>query len=76
MVARPRWETSSAGEAADTKPTDLATLGEHRAQCCAASGRWEAVRMAAGWVAGFLSVRLVTTVAVLAALAGAVLIWL
>lgn len=73
--APPRWETSSHGEAAHTRPTDLATLGQHNAQCSAASGRWVALGMDAGRMAGFLSARLMTTLAVVAALAGAVLYW-
>lgn len=75
-ISSSRWETSSAGEAPDTRPSDLITLGEHKAHCCAVSGRWVAVRMAAGRFVQFLSVRLVTTVAVLFALVAALLIWL
>ena len=76
MDAPDRWETSSDGEAAHTKPNDLATLGEHHAQCSAASGRWVAMRLEVGRMGGFLSAHLVTTLAVLTALAGALLFWL
>jgi hypothetical protein len=76
MAVQPLWDTASEGDDAHTKPGDLATLGAHKAQCSTASGRWVALRMGAGQLGGFLSARLVSTAAVLAALVAALLIWL
>lgn len=76
MVTPSPWSTASDGEAAHTTPMDLATLGEHKAQCSDASGRLVALRCAAVQLLGLASSRLVTTVALAAALIGAVLIWL
>ena len=55
---------------------DLATLGEHTAQCSAASGRLVAVRCGAGRLMGFVTARLVSTVAALALLVGTLVLWL
>jgi hypothetical protein len=59
------WDTSSDGMGPHTKPMDLATLGEHMAQCSKSSRRWLALRcgMAALW--GFVAGRPVTTGVVL-----------
>ncbi len=74
-IARP-WATSSYSGAAETSPMDLAALGEHTAQCSATHGRLVAMRCGAGRVLGFVTARLVSTVAVLAAVVGALLMWL
>jgi hypothetical protein len=76
MATHSPWSTSSDGQDAETTPMDLATLGEHKAQCSSASGLWVALRCAAGQLLGLASRRLVTTAALCAALIGAVLIWL
>jgi hypothetical protein len=76
MAAPPVWATSSHGEAAQTRPADLLTLGEHTAHCSNCNGRIAAVRCGAGSLLGFVSARLVTTAAVLALTIAAVLIWL
>jgi len=73
--ARP-WATSSYSDTAQTTPMDLATLGEHTAQCSAASGRLVAVRCGAGRLMGFVTARLVSTVAALALLVGTLVLWL
>jgi hypothetical protein len=70
------WDTSSDGDEAHTTPMDLAMLGAHQAQCSATSRRWVALRCGAGRLFGFVSTRLVTTVAVLGSVAAALLVWL
>lgn len=67
------WDTAASGEDADTRPFELSTLGEHRAQCAVPNPRWTTLRCGAGQVMGFVSSRLVTTSAVL--LSVAVLWW-
>lgn len=69
----PAWDTSARGEGADMPPGDLFTLGQHRAQCTARSVRLAALRCGLGDVMGFVSARLVTSAALL--LAVAVLWW-
>jgi hypothetical protein len=55
---------------------ELAALGEHLTQCSAASGRMVAMQCGAQKLRGFMTARLMTTLAVVAALIGAVLlIW-
>jgi hypothetical protein len=76
MATPPVWVTSSHGEAAQTRPVDLATLGEHTAHCSSANGKLAAMRCGAGSLLGFVSARLVTTAAVLAIVITALLIWL
>ncbi|MEY2688402.1 MAG: hypothetical protein RL375_2600 [Pseudomonadota bacterium] len=75
MAAPALWATSSHGEAANTHPVDLATLGEHTAHCSCANGRLAAMRCGAGSLLGFVSARLVTSAAVLALIGAALLIW-
>lgn len=70
------WATSSFSDSAQTTPMDLAALSEHTAQCSAQDGRMVAVRCGAGRLLGFVTARLVTTVAVLAAVVGALVMWL
>jgi hypothetical protein len=76
MAAPSLWSTSSHGEAANTHPVDLATLGEHRAHCISGNSRLAAMRCGAGSLLGFVSARLVTSAAVLAIVITALLIWL
>jgi hypothetical protein len=75
MTHPQRWATSCDGEAAQTAPMELAALGEHTAECSATSGRMAAVQCGAGQVLGFVTARLVTTVAVLVVLIVAGLMW-
>lgn len=70
------WATSSFSDSAQTSPMDLAALGEHTAQCSAQGGRMVAMRCGAGRLLGFVTARLVSTVAVLAAVVGGLLMWL
>lgn len=76
MATPPSWETSSGGTEADSQPMELATLGEHKTQCSATSGFWVTLRCGVGRLLGFVTARLVTTVAVLIALALAWLMFL
>lgn len=70
------WATSSFGDTAHTTAHDLATLGEHMAQCSLGSGRWVAVRCDAGRAWGWVSARRVTSGVALAALAALCVVWL
>lgn len=70
------WTTSSYGEAADTTPGELAALREHMSQCTVRSGRLVAMQCGALKLQGFVLTRLVTTLAVLAGLAAALLLLL
>ena len=70
MSAAPVWTTSSYGETTDTTPVDLAVLSEHMAHCTARSGRLVAVQCGVASLRGFVSGRLVTTAALVAALVG------
>ena len=71
-MSAPAWDTSARGEGADMPPGELLSLGQHRAQCMARSGRLAALRCGAGDMMGFVSARLVTSAALLLALA---LLW-
>jgi hypothetical protein len=75
MAVPPLWATASFGATPDTLPMDLAALGEHMAQCTASHGRLVALRCGAARLLGFVSARLVTTVAVLVALGAVLLMW-
>ena len=74
-TARP-WATSSDGDHAQTTPMELAALGEHAAQCTAASGRLTALHCASGRLLVFAASHLVTTGAVLVAVGATLLMWL
>jgi hypothetical protein len=69
----PRWTTSSYGETTETTPMELADLGEHKAQCSAAHARLVAMQCSALRLHGVVTGRLVTTLAVVAALIAALL---
>jgi len=74
MSTPPRWSTASFGEAADTTPMELAALGEHLAQCSARNGRLATLQCWAERLREFVSGRLITTLALLAALIAACLL--
>jgi hypothetical protein len=76
MNHAPLWTTSSYGEAADTTPGELAALREHMTQCTPRSGRLVAMQCGALKLQGFVLARLVTTLAVLAGLAAALVLLL
>ncbi len=65
VMATPFWSTASFGDTADTSPMELSELGEHLQHCSAQSGRWARLRIAAESMNGFVSTRLVTTLALL-----------
>ena len=65
VMATSLWSTASFGDAADTSPMELSDLGEHLQHCSARSGRWVRLRCAAESMNGFVSTRLVTTLALL-----------
>ena len=54
---------------------ELAFLGQHMAQCSAASGRLTALYCGAAVLLGFVAARLVTCTAALAIGAAALLLW-
>ena len=59
------WSTATFGDAVDTSPLELSDLGEHLQHCSARSGHWARLRCAAESMNGFVSTRLVTTLALL-----------
>lgn len=74
VMATPHfWDTSSDGMGPCTKPMDMATLGEHKAQCSTASGRWLALRYGVGQAVSFVVDRPVTAGV---ALVGSLVVWL
>ena len=64
------WSTASKGKAADTSPGDLSALGEHLGTCQALHGHWFSLYCVANAMHGFVAARFVTTLVVLAMLAG------
>lgn len=76
MATLPRFETSSKGEAAHPGDADLATLRQHQALCSAANGRWVGVKMDATRLGGFMWAHVVTTLAIVTALVGTLLLWI
>ncbi|MDO9285233.1 MAG: hypothetical protein Q7U26_10080 [Aquabacterium sp.] len=70
----PRWSTTSYGDTTDTGPQALTALGEHVSLCRAASSRFSRLHCGALAVHGLVAARFVTTLAVVAALIGAVLL--
>lgn len=65
VIAPPSWSTASFGDAADTSPMELSALGEHLQHCSATPGPLVRLRFAAETMNGFVSARLVTTLALL-----------
>ena len=70
------WTTSSYAEPADTTPGDLANLHEHVRQCTDPRGRLVALRCGALKLHDLMLGRLVTTLALLMALAGGLILLL
>ena len=71
MSDAPLWTTSSYGQAADTTLVELDELSRHQRQCTASSARLVALQCGALDLRGLATGRLVTTLLLLAALAGA-----
>ncbi|MCE2949080.1 MAG: hypothetical protein LXA50_18695 [Betaproteobacteria bacterium] len=65
-----RWTTASFGRAADARPGDDASLGEHLDLCRTVSGRLFGLQCSVEAVHAFLSGRVVTTLAAVMVVAG------
>jgi len=66
------WSTSAFGVAVDTSPLELRDLSEHLRRCRRASGAFFSALCVSDSVSHFLAPRVVTTLAVIAMVAGAV----
>lgn len=71
MHPHAHWSTASFGDAADTSPAELAGLGRHMQQCSSPGGRWFALRCGVDTLHQGLLARFVTSLTLVAALAGA-----
>lgn len=69
------WDTSAGGLGPSTKPMDLATLGEHKAQCSKASSHWLALRCYLGLAFDVIAARPVTTGVTLIVALVVLLVW-
>ncbi len=69
-IVTPSWRTASQGEAEETAPMALSTLGEHLDGCRASHGRMFALRCFAEATVGFVAGHFVTTLALVALLIG------
>jgi hypothetical protein len=70
----PYWSTASFGDAAETSPGEISELGDHLATCSDRSRRMAAVRSGVHALHGFVTTRLVTTLALAVAVIGFVLL--
>jgi hypothetical protein len=68
------WSTSSFGTAADTSPLELRDLSDHLDHCRRSSGRFFSALCLSDRMKGFLAPRFMTTLAVIALVAGAVFV--
>lgn len=76
ITAYPYWTTASYGDAADTSPMELAALGAHLDLCRETNHRLFTLRCVAEATNGFISARFVTTLALVALVAGLVsIVW-
>lgn len=66
------WTTSSYGDTTDTTPMELDALREHVAQCSRNGGRLSVLAGGMQKVKGFVAGRVMTSLALVAALAGVV----
>ena len=73
-LANPRWSTTCFGDSTDTKPLELSALGEHVSLCRAASSRFSGLQCAVHAAHGIVASRFVTTLALVVALIGVVLL--
>jgi hypothetical protein len=64
------WRTTSFGDSVRTSPRDLADLVDHLSLCQTLRGRWFGLRCGAEAMSGFVVARFVTTLVLLAWLAG------
>lgn len=70
----PLWSTTSFGDSTETQAGDLSTLGEHVSSCRAGAGRLGGLQRGLQTVHGVVASRFVTTLAVVAALIGLLLL--
>ncbi|WP_298829576.1 hypothetical protein [uncultured Piscinibacter sp.] len=70
QASGPCWSTASFGEAADTSPMELSELGAHLEVCRSLSGQLFVLRCAAEGVRDFVAARFVTSLVVVALVAG------
>lgn len=73
---RTPWSTASYGDAPDTSPMELSTLGEHLHACTRSHGRWFTLQCVVERVSRFVAARTVTTLAAAALLIGLATLWL
>ena len=73
MINAIYWSTASFGEAPDSSPMELSSLQDHVHLCHGLRGPWFTARCRLEALHGFVVGRLVSTVVVATALAGAVL---
>ncbi|WP_332744996.1 hypothetical protein [Hydrogenophaga sp.] len=66
----PSWDTSSFGHPADTSPMECSALADHLSVCSRSRGPMQVLCTGAGLVRDFLAPRLVTTVFLVALIAG------
>lgn len=65
-LAAPRWSTASFGAEVDTSPMELSVLNEHLRHCNTSHGLGFRLRCAAEALNGFVSVRFMTSLALVA----------
>ena len=70
MTQSSMWSTSSHGEDADTTSAELSALSEHLALCNGDGARWVAIHCGMRRLKGLVLVRLVSALAVAAAMIG------
>nr|MDP2192314.1 hypothetical protein [Rhodoferax sp.] len=70
VIANPSWSTASFGDAAETSPMELSSLGAHLNMCKGSHGRLVALHCAAESMHGFVATRFVTTLVVFVLLIG------
>jgi hypothetical protein len=68
------WSTSSFGVVADTSPVELSELSEHLDRCRRSSGRFFSALCLSDRLNSFLAPRVVTTLIVIALIAGALVV--
>lgn len=73
-LAKPRWSTTCFGDSTDTKPMELTALGEHVSLCRAASSRFSGLQYAVHAAHGIVASHFVTTLTLVVALIGTVLL--
>jgi hypothetical protein len=69
-----RWSTTCFGSITDTTPMELSALGDHVSRCRAATSRFSGLQCGAQALHGLLASRFVTTLTLMVALMGAVLL--